>query len=103
MTRADPEAGACGDFCGKCPNFPGSCRGCVPEDHQECHFVACCGPKGLEHCGLCPQFPCERLVAFVPDDRESRPRGYHIEALKERTRIGTKAWLEQQRRRWGPA
>jgi hypothetical protein len=89
-------AGFCGDFCGKCPNYPVECRGCVPEGHQDCHFVHCCLDKGIEHCGLCVEFPCQRLRTFVPDDRPESPPGYHIMNLRARLTMGTEAWLEGQ-------
>lgn len=93
-------AGFCGDFCGKCPNLPASCEGCVPEAHGECHFVGCCLSRGLEHCGLCEDFPCRELKDFVPDDRPECPQGYHIANLRDRRRMGTARWLDEQRRKW---
>ena len=95
-----PEAGFCGDFCGKCPNFPGECSGCIPEDHTDCFFVKCCMGKDLEHCGLCEGFPCQKLKDFVPDDRPGCEPGYHIEGLRRRTAEGTVAWLAAQREKW---
>lgn len=91
------EAAFCGDFCGKCPNYLQDCRGCIPQDHGDCHFVRCCQEKGIEHCGLCVEFPCQKLNEFVPDDRPGCPPGYHIMNLRARVTIGTKAWLEGQR------
>ena len=93
-------AGFCGDYCGKCPNHPDECGGCVPEEHADCHFLRCCLERDIEHCGFCPDFPCSRLVDFCPDDRPGCPAGYHIENLKVRKRVGTDAWLEQQARKW---
>jgi hypothetical protein len=93
-------AGFCGDYCCKCPNFGGECGGCVPADHMDCRFVACCLERGLEHCGLCEEFPCRRLREFVPDDRPGCEPGYHILELRKRASIGTAAWLESQRRKW---
>lgn len=94
-------AGFCGDYCGKCPNFPSTCVGCVPESHADCRFVTCCLSKGIEHCGLCEDFPCRELAAFVPDDRPECPPGYHIANLRDRQKIGTVGWLEKQQRKWG--
>ena len=95
------EAGFCGDFCGKCPNYPDECGGCIPTEHMGCHFVGCCLAKGIGHCGLCEAFPCEKLRDFVPDDRPGCPPGYHVEELRKRTEMGTDAWLSQQRVKWG--
>ena len=27
----------------------------------ECGVKSCCEAKGLDHCGVCPDFPCEML------------------------------------------
>jgi hypothetical protein len=97
---ANPMAGFCGDYCGKCPSYPGECAGCVPEMHPECHFVRCCLAGKIEHCGYCGDFPCARLVEFRPDDRPGCPPGYHIGNLTERKKVGTGAWLEGQRKKW---
>lgn len=94
-------AGFCGDYCGKCPNYPGTCTGCHPADHPDCHFIRCCLSRGIEHCGLCTVFPCSRLVSFVPDDSPGCPPGYHIANLRERAAKGTPRWIEIQRARWG--
>ncbi|MCX6096695.1 MAG: DUF3795 domain-containing protein [Candidatus Bipolaricaulota bacterium] len=95
-----PEAAICGDWCGKCPNYPSDCAGCRPELHKDCRFVRCALDRGLEHCGLCPKLPCEKLKAFVPDDRRGCPPGYHVENLRRRAKIGTEAWLAEQRKAW---
>ncbi len=92
-------AGVCGDWCGKCPNFGLTCQGCT--EHSECDFYRCCVlNKGLEHCGLCPDFPCLKLSEFVPDDRPGCTPGYHIDALKRRVEVGTEAWLAEQCAYW---
>jgi hypothetical protein len=94
------EAGCCGDFCGKCPNYPAECAGCIPAEHQDCFFVKCCQEKEIEQCGLCMDFPCAKLTDFVPDDRSGCEPGYHIESLRRRKAIGTGAWLAEQREKW---
>ena len=98
--QVDVLAGFCGDYCGKCPNYPGSCNGCVASEHMDCHFLRCCLERGIEHCGFCEEFPCLRLREFVPDDRQGCEPGYHIRELKKRASMGTAAWLERQERRW---
>ncbi|HVO37312.1 MAG TPA: DUF3795 domain-containing protein [Candidatus Acidoferrum sp.] len=94
------EAGFCGDYCGKCPNYPDECQGCIPSAHMDCHFVSCCLQKNIEHCGFCEDFPCKKLREFVPDDRPECPSGYHIENLRARKAIGTKDWLAKQQAKW---
>lgn len=90
---------ACGDWCGKCPNFPAECSGCDEKMLSTCKFLACSAAKKFEHCGLCDEFPCRVLKDFVPDDRLAA--GYHIGSLKRRTLLGTAAWLEEVGRDWG--
>jgi hypothetical protein len=94
------EAGFCGDYCGKCPNYPGECVGCIASGHRDCRFVSCCLDKGIGHCGFCADFPCEDLTRFVPDDSADCEPGYHVEALRRRKEIGTEAWLGEQRQKW---
>ena len=68
------EAGFCGDYCGKCPNYPDKCRGCVPPDHMDCYFAKCCLNKRIEHCGFCPDFSCKKLTDFCSAiDLNARP------------------------------
>lgn len=94
------EAGFCGDYCGKCPNYSDKCSGCIPSLHEDCYFVKCCLEKGIEHCGFCNDFPCKKLSEFVPDDRSECPPGFHIENLRVRKVVGTEEWLESQRAKW---
>ena len=93
-------ASFCGDYCGKCPNYPRECHGCAPSEHMDCHFVKCCLSKNIEHCGFCADFPCVKLSNFVPDDRPECPKGYHVENLRTRKTIGTELWLQTQRSKW---
>lgn len=94
------EAAFCGDYCGKCPNYPDECPGCIPSLHSDCHFVKCSLNRAIAHCGLCSDFPCPELSQFVPDDRPECPPGYHVENLQVRMRMGTEAWLAAQHRKW---
>jgi len=95
------EAAYCGDYCGKCPHYDVDCPGCLPCVQFGCHFIRCCLQKGYDHCGMCPDLPCDKLLAFVPDDREGCYHGYHIDNLRLRREIGTEAWLERQKAVWG--
>gem|GEM_PF-1147868 len=94
------DAGFCGDYCCKYPNYSAECQGCAPEKHEDCHFVQCCLEREIEHCGFCSDFPCMRLIQFCPDDRPGCPQGYHIDNLRARAKMGTIAWLEAQQERW---
>lgn len=48
------------------------CDGCVrvPGEghemlHGDCEFRACADGRGLDHCGLCPEYPCEKLEGYL--------------------------------------
>lgn len=65
----------CGILCGACEyREQTGCRGCVNIDRPFwgacCPVKACCEGKGLEHCGLCPDFPCAVLHQFSYDPEQ---------------------------------
>ena len=50
--------------------FGFDCKGCAKESSAPwgiCDVKVCCEEKGLEHCGLCSNFPCELLKSFSYD------------------------------------
>jgi len=63
-----------------------TCRG-------ECTLFQCCVcQRGLEHCGLCQDFPCQVFLSHArPLDVARR-----YKALLRRAEIGTAAWLAEQ-------
>lgn len=91
-------AGVCGEYCVSCaPVVEGICRGCAYElartPRGECVIFQCAVvERGLEHCGLCPDFPCE-LFRSSADSKRVQLR---IHALQRRREIGTERWLEEQ-------
>ena len=93
-------AAVCGACCLSCaPAKAGSCRGCAYElgrtPHGECAIFQCALViHGIEHCGLCPDFPCELFRALI--DPADLPR--RIAALERRREIGTVAWIEEHMR-----
>jgi hypothetical protein len=46
----------------------------------------------LEHCGLCPDFPCQVFLSHAAPLDVAR----HYQALRQRAEIGTIAWLDQK-------
>lgn len=63
----------CGWSCGGCQHFKKGCAGCrqtsgtpfwIPKSPMDrCPVYECCtDQKGLEHCGLCPDLPCETFL-----------------------------------------
>ena len=94
-------AAVCGLYCGTCEAFEEeearTCRGCAYQlglaVGDECRVFQCCVvERGLEHCGLCPDFPCQLFLASAePMEVQRRYR-----ALLHRVEIGTEAWIEDQ-------
>lgn len=81
------EYSICGIDCIKCEyKEQVGCKGCR-ESHSkmfwgECVISKCAQSKDLEHCGLCPQFPCDQLNAFAYD-KEQGDNGQRIKNLKK--------------------
>jgi hypothetical protein len=118
-------AGRCGMYCGSCPVHRASrdkdekkifelsfstrctidqikCEGCGTQDRfalsKGCIFRKCSIGRGIESCGLCPEFPCDTLKGLY--DEDMRRRG---EAEKNARRIkeaGVDEWLDEADARW---
>ena len=111
----------CGLYCGACPSLRATaagdigrvaeeggdpadlvCHGCR-SDHlsiycRDCDIRACAEGRGVEVCGECGDYPCDRLRAFAEDDR---PHHSVVLANRERIRkVGRDRWLEEQAHRW---
>lgn len=93
-------AAVCGRYCGTCNAYEdGICCGCgyqLGHTRQgECPVFQCCiGERGLEHCGLCLDFPCQVFVSHAPPLDVAR----RYRALRRRTEMGTGAWLDEENR-----
>ena len=66
---------ACGECCVGCDKKKdGRCPGCieakgrVPEWAQSgiCRVYVCCEEHQAQFCGLCSEFPCEKLPQMIP-------------------------------------
>jgi len=75
-----PTIGCCGIDCGLCPRYytaGGSrCPGCggkgFDEVHPSCAVKKCCADNhGLEACGQCPEYPCQRYEDRKKMERDS--------------------------------
>lgn len=71
----------CGLNCDSCENRDAcGCPGCLElEDGNwagECDIKKCCEEKRLDHCGLCPKFPCDMLrnTSFDEEDGDGGER-----------------------------
>lgn len=62
----ESRCGVCCDSCERKEKV--SCNGCIkmkaPFWGGECGVKSCCEKKGLDHCGLCPAFPCEMALSM---------------------------------------
>jgi len=71
----------CGLNCDTCVNRAEcDCPGCLElaegDWAGDCDIKKCCEEKQLEHCGLCPEFPCPLLrnTSFDPDEGDDGER-----------------------------
>ncbi len=93
-------ATVCGAYCGNCEELDacGGCKARVARMDGGCEQYRCCVERKLEHCGLCGDFPCERInvaCSRVPADVYERNRDWVIRALRRRAQVGTRAWLRE--------
>lgn len=90
----------CGDYCGQCGyREEANCPTCQVAKGEmfwgECSVAKCCTEKGLMHCGLCDDLPCDILKAAFnhPDhgDKGERLANLMAWARGEKTsvKIGT--------------
>lgn len=76
----------CGLDCNACENREKcDCPGC-PELEEgnwagDCEVKLCCEKKNFEHCGICPDFPCE-LLRNTAFDTEEGDDGERLITLK---------------------
>lgn len=93
-------ASPCGTYCGECKHLRQGCPGCGYVKGKpfwgQCRFYSCVREKGVEHCGLCGDFPCNYFMTTY-DPNEGRDRiFYRAGQLVYRKKIGTKAWTEEK-------
>lgn len=65
---------ACGECCTLCPEkINGDCPGCIESDGDvsgwsgdgECRIHECVRRHNVRFCGLCNEFPCERMCRMI--------------------------------------
>jgi hypothetical protein len=92
-------AAVCGRHCAACDAYRQElCCGCGYQlgktRRGECPVFECCiAQRGLEHCGLCVDFPCQVFISHAPPLEVARL----YKALRRRADIGTPAWLDEQK------
>lgn len=76
----------CGTCCSVCKwKESTGCTGCVSMEKAfwgDCLVKTCCESKSFNHCGECPDFPCETLHAYAYEE-EHGDNGLRIEQCKK--------------------
>ncbi|MDH5185626.1 MAG: DUF3795 domain-containing protein [candidate division WOR-3 bacterium] len=75
------------------------CPGCQSDKMgKDCKIRNCAVNRGLAHCGLCADFPCEIITGFnndgIPHHNEA------IKNLKQLRELGDESWLQSQEKQW---
>lgn len=76
----------CGTYCGVCEwKDKVDCKGCQECQSNvfwgQCDKAKCCIDKGFEHCGHCPEMPCQLLLDLF-NDPEHGDNGARLNNLK---------------------
>lgn len=83
----------CGMDCSKCSRKEEfGCLGCNEMQSgywgEKCEIKECCEAKKLEHCGFCPDFPCE-MLREISFDEEFGDDGERL--------LNAKKWADESR------
>jgi hypothetical protein len=104
-------AAVCGLYCGTCEHLDNKCKGCGHVQGRPfwtslmqiaaCPLYDCCvNNKHLEHCGLCPEFPCATFLEMrdpsLSDAEAEQALQTRQQELINRLKIGTENWLQQK-------
>ena len=106
------ELAPCGVFCGACPSFDKTCKGCASEDKNQkrqskfsCKIRDCCySEKHLDFCIACDQYPCKKINKRIIEPHSDDPRytyRHEIPAIFAKLKtMDLDDYLEFQKRRW---
>jgi hypothetical protein len=94
--------GPCGTYCELCPFYQHkqapSCPGCGSLQGRPfwgaCKLYACVVEHGVEHCGLCQEFPCDLFVDQYDPKHGQKSAFLRVGLLAYRKKAGTKKYLE---------
>ncbi len=104
-------AAVCGLYCGICEYEEGQCSGCTAIEGRPswvaevgrdvCNLYDCCvNDRDLEHCGMCPDLPCEMFSSShdpsLTGEQAREDIANRRKTLIRRRHIGTERWLEEQ-------
>lgn len=75
------------------------CPGCkLDNECGNCNIRNCAKSKELEHCGLCKEFPCNKIIDFNNDGIPHH--GETLVNLNQLKSIGIEQWLNEQNKKW---
>ena len=106
------EVAPCGVYCGACPSFNKSCKGCSSGDKDQdrcskwnCKIRICCyDKKGIDFCIDCEDFPCKiinkKLLNSHPDDPRYTYRHEVYSVFARLKTMKTREYLNFQKKRW---
>lgn len=112
MHKRYNELAPCGVFCGACPSYNKSCKGCSSEDTNQsrrskwgCKIRTCCyNQKKLDFCVCCDLFPCKILEKKLHSTHQDDPRyTYRFEIPKVFAKLKSMSledYLDFQKKRW---
>ena len=86
LNKTNDVQSRCGKDCSQCEmKIEELCAGCFELEEGnwagDCEIKTCCEGKELEHCGLCPTFPCD-LLRNTAFDEEEGDDGERLVTLK---------------------
>ena len=88
---------ACGEYCDKCSEkISGKCPGCIEADGAvpewsesgKCRVRVCTKEHGVQFCGLCREFPCDRITEMIH---------WNPEIIEHMTRLAEMAGSDKKR------
>ncbi len=105
------ELAPCGVYCGACPSFNKTCKGCSSEDNQKrkskfsCKIRICCYEnKKFNYCIHCSEFPCKlinnKLLNTYTGDIRFTYRHEIPKIFPELLSLGLLKYIEFQKNRW---
>lgn len=96
--------GYCGIMCALCNRHivkgTSGCAGCSYNGYysEPCKIAKCCREKGLAHCALCPQYPCEK-VKKVGDFSDLHTDGHYEKVCRRIRYSGFDSWYREYEER----
>ena len=78
------------------------CLGCDAQKGRpfwgECKLYACAGDHGVEHCGLCSEFPCDLFVDQYDPEHGQESAFTRAGLLAYRKKAGTEKYIEMTKK-----